>query len=404
MRKNHFLLLWVPLFVLLLTPKQVVYAAAFTPGNLVIYRVGSGVGNLVNTGNPVFLDEYTTSGTLVQSIPLPTTASGSHYPLIAGGTATSEGLITLSRDQQKLLLTGYGSTIPCPVPCASATATIIPRVVAVVNSNGSINTTTGLTDFASTSNPRSAVSVNGTSLWVAGGTGGPRFTTLGATTSTQISSTLTNLRQLHIFSIQLYVSAASGSIRVGTVGTGLPTTTGNTITNLPGFPTAGGGPYGFVLFDLTIGVGGVDTLYVADETGLALTKYSLVGGNWTSNGTVGTSADAYRGLTALRSGTTVTLYATRRGGAGVSGGGELVRLVDSSGYNGTFSGTPTILANAATNTAFRGIALAPGIGPTAISLASLQTPTISTVIWPVLALTGLFLLFTAWVWHRGKAV
>lgn len=59
------------------------------------------------------------------------------------------------------------------------------------------------------------------------------------------------------------------------------------------------------------------------------------------------------------SGPTVTLYATRKGGGGATGGGELVKLVDSSGYNGAFSGTPTVLATAATNQAFRGVALAP---------------------------------------------
>src|SRR2546428_816309 len=46
--------------------------AAFTPGDLVIYRVGDGTtGSLASTGSPVFLDEYTTLGVLVQSIPVP---------------------------------------------------------------------------------------------------------------------------------------------------------------------------------------------------------------------------------------------------------------------------------------------------------------------------------------------
>ena len=66
--------------------------AAFTPGNLVIYRVGDGTSPLAGTGNPVFLDEYTTAGTLVQSIPMPTTVVGANRRLVAGGTATSEGL------------------------------------------------------------------------------------------------------------------------------------------------------------------------------------------------------------------------------------------------------------------------------------------------------------------------
>ena len=48
----------------------------------------------------------------------------------------------------------------------------------------------------------------------------------------------------------------------------------------------------------------------------------------------------------------MTLFATRNGS-------ELVSLVDASGYNGTFSGTPTLLASAGTNKAFRGVAMAP---------------------------------------------
>src|SRR5262245_40428571 len=69
---------------------------AFTPGNLVIYRVGDGSTSLTNTGNPVFLDEYTTAGTLVQSIVLPTVPSGSNRRLIASGTAITEGLLVRS--------------------------------------------------------------------------------------------------------------------------------------------------------------------------------------------------------------------------------------------------------------------------------------------------------------------
>src|ERR1700759_1868910 len=82
--------------------------AAFTAGDIVIYRVGDGTGSLVSSGNAVFLDEYTPTGTLVQSIEMPTTASGNQHQLIAGGTATSEGFLTLSADGHYLLLTGYG--------------------------------------------------------------------------------------------------------------------------------------------------------------------------------------------------------------------------------------------------------------------------------------------------------
>src|SRR3954471_6558150 len=84
-------------------------AAAFTPGNLVIYRVGDGASALINTGNPVFLDEYTPAGSLVQSLPMPSAASPR---LIASGTSTSEGLLTRSTDGNYVVLTGYNAPIP----------------------------------------------------------------------------------------------------------------------------------------------------------------------------------------------------------------------------------------------------------------------------------------------------
>ena len=53
------------------------------------------------------------------------------------------------------------------------------------------------------------------------------------------------------------------------------------------------------------------------------------------------------------------------GGTGGAGGGELVSLLDSSGYNGAFAGSPTVLSTASTNTAFRGVAYVPVAIPTA---------------------------------------
>jgi hypothetical protein len=100
-----------------------------------------------------------------------------------------------------------------------------------------------------------------------------------------------------------------------------------------------------------------------------LTKYSLVSGSWVSNGTVGTDQDS-RGITGAVNGTTVSLFATRLGGSGPTGGGQLVSLVDSSGYNGTFTGTPTLLATAGANTAFRGVGIVPVPEPSTLGLAA----------------------------------
>lgn len=334
-------------------------AAQFTPGNIVVVRVGS-TGSLVNTGSPVFLDEYTPAGTFVQSIALPTTVSGLNKQLILSGVATSEGFSTLSADGRYIILTGYGRDLGGSGSLAGTSGATVNRVVGRVDIFGNVNTETGLTDYADGNNPRSGTSADGTAFWVTGGAGGVRYVAaVGNSTSTQLSTGSTNLRIVNIFSGQLYASTGSGSLRVTTVGTGLPTTAGQTITNLPGVQSTGTSPYGYFFADLDAGVAGNDVLYVAYDDANGLTKYSLVGGTWTSNGIVGIAADAYRGLTGSVSGTTVTLYATRKGGSTATGGGELVSLVDASGYNGAFAGTPTLLATAAANTAFRGITFAP---------------------------------------------
>jgi hypothetical protein len=332
-----------------------------TSADLVVYRVGDGTTSLVNTGNPVFLDGYSFTGAPVNSLAMPTAPGGASQPhrLIASGTATSEGLITRSADTHVVLLTGYDAAPGGSSSLSGTSSSSVPRVIARVDATGNVDTTTGLTDAASGNNPRSAASTDGISFWITGGAGGVRYTTLGSATSVQLSTTVTNLRQIGIFGSQLFVDDASGSaVRLGAVGSGLPTTAGQTIANLPGFPTSTGSPYGFYFADLDAGTPGLDTLYVTDD-GAGLQKYSLVGGTWTLNGTVGTGADAYRGLTAVASGGTVTLYAVRGGGSGAAGGGQLVTLVDASGYNGAFAGTPALLATAAANTSFRGVALAP---------------------------------------------
>src|SRR2546426_1933391 len=213
-----------------------VLGAAFTPGDLVIYRVGDGTGSLVTTGNAVFLDEYTPAGVLVQSIALPSSGTDA---LIASGTATSEGQINFSQNGQFLAVTGYNTATGGSTSLSTTNSTTINRIVDVIDSTGSVASSTKLTDFASASNPRSAIMTNGNDIWVSGAAGGVRYTTAGSTTSTQLSTTPTNTRDLQIAGGQLYVSTSSGTtIRVRTVGSGTPTTSGQTITNLPGIPTS----------------------------------------------------------------------------------------------------------------------------------------------------------------------
>jgi hypothetical protein len=356
-----------------------IFAAPFTPGNLVIYRIGDGGAGLSTAATAVFLDEYTPAGALVQSIPMPTAVNGANRILTGSGSATSEGLLTLSSDGRYLMLAGYDAAIGTATVANTASATV-NRVVGRVDGTATIDTTTALTDAYSgnsgtAGNPRGVVSTDGMNIWTSGNgasvaSSGSRYTTLGSTTSLQLSNTFTNLRATNIFDGQLYTSAGLSAFRLGAVGSGTPTTNGQTITSLPGFPVATGGnplsPYQFFFADLNAGVAGVDTIYVADDDNLAngggVQKYSLVGGTWVANGVVGLAGT--RGLTGSVSGSSVTLYLTT--------GTTYQTLTDTSGYNAANNGTLASLATATMNTAFRGIAFAPAAGaaPTPTSVVS----------------------------------
>lgn len=254
----------------------------FTPGDLVIsvYGDGNGGGNYADNGaSPITLQEYSINGTSS-----PATASGSlvlpqSAPNQAGGTITSganwdisgeygsssEGTLELSGNGAYLTIAGYGvnaasynanpasyggaqkscissgstavecfplaqtASIPGTAVSAGAAAlgvasTItVPRVIALIGANGSVNTTTALTGVFNENNPRSVATVSGTSFYVSGqgatttvnGVSNNETTNqglflanLGATTATQIYGTV-DTRTVSIQNNQLYLSSDS---------------------------------------------------------------------------------------------------------------------------------------------------------------------------------------------------
>lgn len=347
-------------FLLSICCCQLMAQQPFKAGNIVVYRVGDGSTALSSSAAPVFLDEYTQSGTLVQSIAMPVEPNGSHHRLTAKGM-DDEGLLTLSSNGQYLIVPG-GNAAVGTVPGGTA------GIIGVVDFNGKINTTTAVTDYNTVSGGfllRSATSDDGKRFWF-GRFNELRYTTLGSTTSSMIGTTGNYMAGFSIADGQLYVSLETPSPRVRKVGTGLPTTDGQSLVGLPGFGSASArNPKHFAFADLDPSVPGVDVLYVADRGNSVeggIRKFSLVGENWVANGVIGSPADQYHGLTLNVSGNVVTVFATRLGSnSSTVWGGELVKLTDNSGYNGTLTAAPVVLAAVTTpnNTSFRGVALVP---------------------------------------------
>jgi len=358
-------------------------AAPFTPGNLVVYRIGDGVAGLTINGNAVFLDEYSPSGALVQSIPMPTVSSGAQKALIASGGTTTDGNLSRSEDGNCLAVPGYGMDLPSTIPVVNATN--VPRVVARVDALGAVDSSTAMTDGGfEANNFRGATSADCTSFWVSGQTaqsnGSFRYVLVGASSSTAITGTLPSTgRAVLAQGGQLYGDTSVTAIRtVATIGSGKPTTGGQAFTRLPGLPDAIGPnnaqPWQFFIARLAPGAGPPDTLYIADETS-GILKFSFNGSAWVARGSIGvvgtaptngnsTTADNYRGLTGVVNGSTVTLYAVRRNS-------EIRSIVDANALSSTLGSTPSVIVTAGPNKTFRGLAMAPQITvtPTAGTIA-----------------------------------
>ena len=194
--------------------------SAFTPGDLVISSVSlqSSANSAPNfgldTASPITLSELQlgaggTTAVGVGQLVLPQTASGSNSPISGEYGSASEGILQRSANGQYLTVVGYGvgadafnSAAPTvygtaalgqTVSVPTGNTTVVPRVVALVGANGSVDTSTALTGVFNANNPRSAATVDGSSFYVSGqgvagdGTGGLFYALKGATTATPIN-------------------------------------------------------------------------------------------------------------------------------------------------------------------------------------------------------------------------
>jgi hypothetical protein len=333
-----------------------------------VVRVGTGAAPLSNASTAVFLEERDAGGALLRTLTLPTAVDGNNQPFTVAGTSATEGALSRSTNGAFVTLAGYAAATGVAMinmtSNASTDATPTNRVVARVASNGTIDTSTRMVDAFSTNSVRASTSVDGTAFWVTGNgsstTGGLHYVALGSTgATTRVFSSVNNLRGTHVFDSQLYASSASTNAPgtgVLAIGTGLPTTTGQTATRLA--TTAA--PDSFALLDLDTNVAGLDTMYVTVDTGGAAGTVNMQ--KWTFNGSVwtqatfaptvtGTTAPNTIGLATWVDGSTAHIVVTTN-----ESPSRILMIIDN---GSTTAPAASVLATAAANTAFRGVARSP---------------------------------------------
>jgi PEP-CTERM motif len=319
----------------------------FTEGDLVIDTV---TGTTLDAASPMTLEEFSLSsgGTVATPagfLTLPQTQNGANSPISGEYGSASEGFLQQSVNGAYLTIMGYGvnastfntnplaygtSALGQTTSLTGQSVTTVPRVVALIGGNGSVDTTTALTGVFNTNNARGAVTVNGSSFYVSGQgasktdpTQGVFYAVKGATTATPIDNS-TDTRSVQISNGTLYVSRdynppGSGSQNFTNVSSGPAGTLPTTATPLdnhiapPASPLSSGGNNGSINLTAALANGvnnsrigsfvylspeeyffaNSTTLYVADsgqpKNGNAnkaalgeggLQKWSLVGGTW----------------------------------------------------------------------------------------------------------------------------
>jgi hypothetical protein len=336
--------------------------AQFTASDLVVLRDGTGSAPLSNAGTAIYLDQYTTSGSFVNSLAIPSTGSSA---LVNSGTAGSEGALTLSANGQYLVVAGYNTTAGS-ASIASSTSATVPRGVATVNASGNYTLAATTTTTFSGNNIRSGTTDGSGNFWAVGAVGGSVYFNSSTTTITN-SFTSANNRVIQDIGGNLYFSTGSGSTHGIYQISGTPTTTGNTAVSLINTSSLGStSPYDFAFnASLTLAYIADSDAYTTSSGMGGIEKWALIGGVWTFQyslpviNTTGTSTTAGAdGLAVDFSGANPIIYATSADGA------SLFDVVDTNA-----TATASLLATAAANEAFRGLDFSPTNVPEPATLA-----------------------------------
>jgi hypothetical protein len=318
--------------------------AQFTAGNLVVVRDGDGSAPLSNAGTAIFLDQYTTSGALVNSLSIPSTGSSA---LVNSGTAGSEGTLNLSANGQYLVIAGYNTTAGSASIAGSTSATV-PRAAATVNASGNYTLAATSSSFFSANNIRSAASDGAGNFWAVGANTGVAYMGNNSAATAVSATPLTNLRVVQTIGNNLFYSSGSGSSRGIYEVAGNPTSGSTTAVNLI---NNGGSasPYDFAFnVNLTLAYVADSDAYTTSSGIGGVEKWEFNGSAWVFDYSISLGTNGANGLAVNFSGANPIIYATSANG---------LSLFDITDTGASASGT--LLDTAAANTAYRGLEFSP---------------------------------------------
>ena len=249
------------------TPLSIDAISSFSSGDLVISTVSSYNGGGLDTAAPIVLQQFQlgnggTTATKAGILTLPQVGSGNNSAISGEYGSASEGILQRSANGQYLTIMGYGvnagtfdgatlstygtaalgQTVSLtPANQTGTPVTTVPRVVALIGADGSVDTSTALTGVFNQNNPRSVTTVDGSSFYVSGQassktdpTQGLFYAARGATTATVID----NSTDTRVASI---VNTGSGNTLYVSRDSNPPGSGKQNLTNVSSLTNASGG-------------------------------------------------------------------------------------------------------------------------------------------------------------------
>ncbi len=315
-------------------------STTFGVGNIVLLQADALSNN--TTARIIEINTTTSMQSPISDIPIDGTGPSA---LRFSGSATSTGYLSNSDDRTLLLFTGHNNT-----NTSANVNTLNPRGVGTLDHSKTFNLATTYTGVSS-NQTRCATSLDNTTMFIADQSG------IYTNSSTSASPT-GNFRGIKAFGGVVYVGQQSSSApQVSTVSA--PSM--GTITGLPGISNSTSFQ-DFYLIQSGANGSTYDVLYITSATSATagvISKFSLVSGTWTANGTYSTSFGGF-GLAAQKSGSGAELYVST--GNGATSTNSVIKLTDNAGYNATISiSTPSnvTLYTAPTGSNIKGVAFAP---------------------------------------------
>ena len=330
-------------------------AQPFAPGDIVIERSGDGSGNLNATAAPIYFDEMTTNGVLVQSIEV--TSNGPSAMVDVGNTGGDiSGGMTLAANGAFVVFPGYNTNSGTTGLSAFSSAAV-PRAVGKIDANGNYTLAASTIVGFNTSTIRGAVSDGGTNFWASGTSGNTSggIQYLGTASPVQVytNGLNANLRMAGVFNGSIWFGTASSTA----LGYGI-------YKFVDGFPITISqptkvitlvAPYGTQNFSVSPDG---NTIYVADDgdenaTNAGIHKFTFNGSVWSQPYLLISNTPCF-GIVVNWQTTPVTIYATTANFASSPTNNSFITLQD----NGITS-TAATLATVNKQEAYRGLSYVP---------------------------------------------